>query len=332
MLFGILMAVAGYSGFDLVGLKGDLGALVFGMLVASHPKASELANTLLGFKNLFLVGFFLNIGISGTPTMTAVGIALLLSFATPLKAVLFFTILTRFKLRARTSYLSALTLANYSEFGLIVAALAVANGWISPDWLVILAIAVSISFATAAPANSLAHNIFNRISSRLKRFETAERLPGEELIDPGDAEIAILGMGGLGTAAYDEMRRRYGDAVVGLDFCPDTVKKHRQQGRKVLQGDASDIEFWERVDFSEPRIDLIMMALPDTETSAFVIRMLHKSGYQGQITASVRYEDDIELLKAEGVDAAYSLYEEAGTGFADHVCEHMSHCGLGKTI
>ncbi len=68
MLLGILMPAAGYGSFEVVGLKGDLGALVFGMLIAAHPKASELAKALLSFKDLFLVGFFLNIGISGSPT------------------------------------------------------------------------------------------------------------------------------------------------------------------------------------------------------------------------------------------------------------------------
>ena len=73
MLFGILLPAAGYGSFEMVGLKGDLGALVFGMLVAVHPKASELAKALLSFKDLFLVGFFLNIGISGAPSLAAVG-------------------------------------------------------------------------------------------------------------------------------------------------------------------------------------------------------------------------------------------------------------------
>ena len=79
----------------MVGLKRDLGALVFGMLLAAYPKAPELADRLLGFKDLFLVGFFLNIGISGSPTLAGFVIALLLALAMPFKAALFFGILTR---------------------------------------------------------------------------------------------------------------------------------------------------------------------------------------------------------------------------------------------
>lgn len=326
MLFGFFMTAAGYYGFEWVGLKGDLGALIIGMLIAAHPSASELADKLLGFKDLFLVGFFLSIGISGSPTITSLGIAFLLTLAMPLKAILFFVLLTRFKLRARTAMLASLSLANYSEFGLIVGAICVANGWIGSEWLVILAIALSMTFIIAAPANSFAHAIYARWSPQLKRLETAERLPDESPIGVGDARIAVIGMGEIGTAAYDEMRRRSGEVIIGLDFCADTVRNHCQQGRHVVHGDAADCDFWERVEPSSSRLEIIMMTLPDPRASVFAIRQLKENGYPGQIAACVHYEEDISTLEQAGINAAYVVCKEAGVGFANHVSEHMDHC------
>ena len=224
--------------------------------------------------------------------------------------------------------LASLSLANYSEFGLIVGSIGVASGWMSGDWLVIIAIALSVTFVLAAPMNSAAHNIYARISGRIKPFETVERLPEDKPIDTGSAEVVIIGMGGVGTSAYDEMKRRYGDVVMGLDFSAETVEQHQKLGRNVVYGDAEDSDFWERVEPSKTRVELVMLALPDPETSIFAIRQMHQRGYQGQVTASVRYEDEISILKGEGINAAYSLYEEAGVGFADHVCAHMDYCRL----
>lgn len=328
MLLGILMPAAGYGSFEVVGLKGDLGALVFGMLIAAHPKASELAKALLSFKDLFLVGFFLNIGISGSPTLATVGIAILLAMVMPIKAAFFFGILTRFKLRARTSLLASLSLANYSEFGLIVAAIGVANGWIGADWLVTLAIALSCTFIMAAPANSMAHAIYARWSDRLRRFESTERVSEDAPIDTGNATVAVIGLGGIGTAAYDEMRRRYGDVVLGIDFSKATVEQHRKQGRLVALGDASDSDFWERADPANTSVSLVMLTLPDPKASAFAIRQMKERGFSGQITASVRYDDEAAELKEAGINAAYVIYEEAGVGFADHVCRHMDRRDL----
>ncbi len=328
VLFGILMATAGYISFEMVDLKGDLGALVFGMLLANNPKATELADRLLGFKDLFLVGFFLNIGISGTPSLMGIWIALLLALAMLFKFALFFIILTRFRLRARTSILASLGLANYSEFGLIVGAIGVANGWMSSDWLVIIAIALSITFIGAAQLNSAAHKIYAHTSEFLKRFETAKRLPEDEIIETGESEIVILGMGGVGTSAYKEMRRRYGNVVIGLDFSNETVERHREQGRNVIYGDAKDSDFWERVDPARGRVQVVMMALRDLDAVIFAIQQLESRGYRGQIVASVRYEDEIDILKQEGIDAAYGLYDDAGVGFADHVCTYTEYCKL----
>lgn len=328
VLFGILMTTAGYISFEMVDLKGDLGALLFGMLLANNPKATELADRLLGFKDLFLVGFFLNIGISGTPSLMGISIALLLALAMPFKFALFFIILTRFRLRARTSILASLGLANYSEFGLIVGAICVANGWMSSDWLVIIAIALSITFIGAAQLNSAAHKIYAHASEFLKRFETAKRLPEDELIETGESEIVIFGMGGVGTSAYNEMRRRYGNVVIGLDFSNETVERHRKQRRNVIYGDAKDSDFWERVDPARSRVQVVMLALRDLDAVIFAIQQMKSRGYQGQIVASVRYEDEIDILKQEGIDAAYSLYEEAGVGFADHVCTYTEYCKL----
>lgn len=326
MLFGILMAAAGYGSFEMVGLKGDLGALVFGMLLAPVPQADELAGRLLGFKDLFLVGFFLNIGIAGQPTLAAFGVAFLLALAVPFKAALFFGLLTRFRLRARTALLATLSLSNYSEFGLIVGAVGASKGWIGGEWLMILAMALSLTFILAAPLNAAAHRLYARLAPRLRRFETGRRLPEDAPIDTGRATIGIVGMGGVGASAYDEMHRRHGDVVIGMDFSIETVLRHRRKGRRVVHGDAADSDFWERFDPGESRIRLVMLALPDPRTGEFAVRQLQQRGYTGEIVASVRYEDEIRALEAAGIDAAYSLYEEAGVGFANHVCARIGYC------
>ena len=328
MLFGILMTVGGYSSFELVSLKGDLGALLFGWLLADHEKSSELAERLLSFKNLFLVGFFLNIGISGSLTFGSLVAAIGLTMVMPLKSALFFLLLTRFKLRARTAMLASLSLSNYSEFGLIVGAIGVNMGWMSAEWLMIIAIALSLTFMTAAPLNAVSHIIYARLSERLRCFETATRLPGDEPIETGDASVAIIGIGRVGTSAYDELTQRFGSVVIGVDFCAETVAHQQAKGRNVVYGDAGDSDFWQRFGPSISRINLVMLSLPDPKTSVFAIRQMQANGYQGKIAVSVRYEDEIDIIKAEGIEAVYSLYEEAGVGFSDHVCNHMDYCKL----
>ncbi|MHC4991813.1 MAG: cation:proton antiporter domain-containing protein [Planctomycetota bacterium] len=322
VLLGLLMAIAGAAVFELVGLKADLGAIVVGVLLASHAKASELAKALLGFKDLFLVAFFLGIGLYGPPDLASIGVAVLLAVLVPFKVGLFFLLLTRLRLRARTAMLSSLSLANYSEFGLIVGYVGYDKGWIGEEWLVIIALALSITFVVASPLNTHAYGLYARVRERLLRLQTEKRLPDDELVDPGDARVVIFGMGRVGSGAYDVMRTHYGDAVLGVDVDTKTIETHVAAGRNVVRGDATDLDFWERVRGSG-HVELVLLALSDHQANLDVARILADTGFQGKLAATARYADEIEELKRAGVDTALDLFDEAGAGFANHVCEEL---------
>ena len=162
-----LSLVIGGYGFELIGLKGEIGALTMGLLLSNHPRASELSNSLWALKEIFLVGFFLSIGMSGLPDWNAIAFALVVGALLPVKGVLFYLLLVAFRLRARTAFLSALSLTAYSEFGLIVAAgIPAAEAFLVP-----LAIAVSVSFLIAAPLNRFAHPLYERLTPQLQRIE-----------------------------------------------------------------------------------------------------------------------------------------------------------------
>ena len=326
LLFSVFLALGlGAAGFELVGLKPDLGALVLGVLVAGHPKTGEMSDALLSFKDLFLVGFFLNIGLSGAPTLQALGIAGLLAIAATVKVALFFFLFTRFKLRARTSLLASFSLATYSEFGLLVGSIAVKNDWIGKEWLTVIAIALSISFILASPLNTAAHSIFDRWAERLRALQSKTRHADDQPLDPGNAQIAVFGMGRVGTAAYDDLRARQGDIVIGVDFDPDVAKSHQAAGRNVIVGDAMDIDFWARARMSKKdKIRWVMLAMPNHAANMQAVYELTANKFDGIIAATAKFDDQVEELKAAGVQAAYNFYAEAGYGFAEHVCRAVN--------
>ena len=317
ILFGLALAFGSWSLFNVVDVKGDLGALIAGALLAAHPAAGELSKKLLGFKDLLLVGFFLSIGMSGTISVSALLVALGLAVLVMLKVILYFGLFTRFRLRAHTSLFASLALANYSEFGLIVGAIAVANGWLSGDWLVIIALALTLTFIAAAPLNARSQALHKKFRTRITPFETATPLPEDAPIDPGEARIAIIGMGALGTGAYDSLKERYGDSLIGLDIDADTVSRHVAAGRNVIQADATDDEFWERT--GRGKVSVVLLALTVREQTLGVARHIRNRRTDGHIFAVVRYPEDAAILKAAGVDSTWNLYSEAGNGFAEEV-------------
>ncbi|MBW3604925.1 MAG: cation:proton antiporter [Actinobacteria bacterium] len=318
LLLGFTLAVVvGGGGFALVGLKPDLGALVVGALLASHPRAKELADRLLGLKDLLLVGFFLSIGLGGTPTPSALGVAILAVALIPLKSVVFLATLTRLRLRVRTSLHTSLTLSNYSEFGLIVAAVGVEQGWLAADWLAALAVTVSLSFALAAPLSALRYRIYERLRGRLARFERRPLRSEDALIEPEAAEVLVFGMGRVGTGAYDEMVERRGRVVLGVERLGDRVEAHTQAGRRVLRGDATDLDFWERIRLGSPHPNLVLLAMSDHQANLEAVQRVRAFVPEAMIAAAARWPDEVAELEDAGVHVARDLFGEAGQGLAD---------------
>jgi len=318
ILYGLVLALGGAELFELGGVKDDLGALIMGVLVSAHPKSAEMAKSMLGFKDLFLVGFFLTIGMTGQLSLEALVIGILLVPLILAKSAFYFALMTRFKLRARTSLLATLNLANYSEFGLIVAAIGVTNGWIEGEWLVVIAIALSVSFIVASKLISRDDEIYSSYRYFWSRFQKRERLADDLLLDTLGASIAIFGMGRVGSGAYNRMRELHGETVIGIDFDAELVKRHQSMDRNVLQGDPSDADFWEKME-QDHRIKLVMLALPNLQANLDALAQLQEISFSGRIAAIARYPDELTRLQQAGATAVFNIYTEAGTGFADHV-------------
>ena len=330
VLYGILLALGGAQLFELVGIKGDLGALVLGALIANHTKADELAKIMLSFKDLFLLAFFLSIGLSGQVTLETVLIGVAIAPFACLKSAFFFGLLSAFKLRARTSLIASFNLGNFSEFGLIVVAIGVSNGWINGAWLIVIAIALSLSCAISACLNIGADRIYTRYQTLWKGIQRSEFVAEDQPLDIGMATIVVIGMGRIGTGAYDSMHALYGGVVVGVDIDPETVQRQQTAGRMVLCGDAGDPDFWERVQATHA-LQLVMLTLPNLAANLAVIERLKTASFSGQVAAAARFQDETEPLEQAGASTVFSVYAKAGSGFAAQVKEETPFLARRQT-
>ncbi|WP_444995560.1 cation:proton antiporter domain-containing protein [Aliikangiella sp. IMCC44359] len=321
ILFGFLLAIGGAEIFELVGVKGDLGALFLGAIIATHNKAEELVKNMLGFKDLFLLGFFLSIGLYGQPDWSSLILALLITPFIIFKSALFFALFTRFNLRARTALLSTINLSNYSEFSLIVIAIGVANQWIDNQWLITMAMAISFSFIFSAALNKHAHAIYTKNRHQLNKLQSETRLSFDQLLDIGNAEIAVIGMGTIGTGAYDQLCEKHNDNLVGIDIDLGTVNSHIATNRNVILGDPSDADFWERVNKIH-KLDLILLTLPQFNTTIAVVKLLRELGFSGQIASIAKFPDEVKQLEKAGVNIVSNIFVEAGAGFANHIASN----------
>ena len=313
ILFGLLLAlVIGGKGFEMVGLSSELGALVFGAVLAKHPRAGELSKSLWSIKEFFLVGFFLQIGIDGLPDANAWLFAGVMSLLLPLKAILFFLLLIMFKLRARSAFLASISLTNYSEFGLIVASV------VLPEWLIPLALTVALSFVISAPLNRMAHPLYDKLCNRLLKFERNIHHPDEQPVSLGDADVLIMGMGRTGTAAYNYLTSSRN--IIAMDSDPAKVAEHQKKGINIFYADAEDQVFWQGLDFG--KVEAVILSMNDVEAKMIAAKKLRAAGFSGFIVSHSMHDDEARDIIAAGADQTYLTMSEAGVGIAEHVKQH----------
>ncbi|MGQ7958364.1 cation:proton antiporter domain-containing protein [Pseudomonas sp. SP16.1] len=315
VLLGLLLAlVVGGYGFEALGLSSELGALAFGAMLAKHPRAGELSNSLWSIKEVFLIGFFLQIGIGGLPGADALLFAGAMALLLPLKGALFFLLFILFRLRARSAFLTGVSLTNYSEFGLIVASV------VMPQWLIPLAITVAISFVISAPLNRVAHRLYEHLGPGLSRLERATRHPDEQPISLGNAQVLIMGMGRTGRAAYDRLAGK-DFRLVSLDSDPVAIDLSRRAGRNVLFADAEDQMFWQNLQMRE--VQAVILAMNDPEAKIISTEKLRARGFRGLILSHAMYEDIARRIEEAGADCTYLTMSEAGTGLAEHAAQAL---------
>lgn len=322
LLSGVFFAFGAAEIFELVDLKGGLGALVMGMLIAqsNRTKARELYDQLIGLKNLLLIGFFLQIGYYGIPEIELLFVALVLGLLITLRPIIYFALLTGFGLRARTGWLTGLSLFSYSEFGLIVTAIAQEAGILGEQWLTTVALSMALSFAFATPINRKAQELYIRHSKRLSQHEKKDRLPEEVIGTLGGAKIAIMGMGRVGRGAFDALREAGHTAVVGIEENYALNLELNQNGWPCVHGDASDRDFWERTGLID--CYLIMVSLSNHRENVLVAQLARVMNYQNTIVVATRFPDERIELEKLGCLTFYR-YQEVGRDFATHTMEQL---------
>lgn len=322
VLSGLFFAIgAGYEYFVSIGIKGDLGALVFGALLANHPKAGDLSKSLFSFKELMLVGFFLSIGMQGLPTPEIVFVSLFLCVVLLFKTFLYYVILEWFGLRARTSLFVSLNLGTYSEFALIVAALSVAKGWLPVDWLIIMAICVSFSFALAAPFSIGSEQIYKRYKKFWNSFQKSAHHPRDQLIQTGEARVLVIGMGRVGCGAYDKLASYFDQKIIGIEHNPLRVKQQREAGRNVVYGDATDTDFWNKLKVGST-LELIVLAMPNHRSNIYAAQQIAMSSLTSKVVAIAKFKSEVDELAALGVPS-FNIYSEAGSALATHALDAL---------
>ncbi len=226
---------------ELLGLSLEIGAFLAGLSLAQLPYNNDLRRRVHPLMNFFIAVFFVSLGVKmelSAAFDNAGTVALLSLFVIIGNPFIFIWIILRMGYGERTSFFTAVTVAQISEFSFILVAMGVRAGLIAPSILSITALVGLVTITVSAYMI-----LYNAPLYRLVKSTGLLSLFGSPAVEeePRDSQrphghFIVVGLNSLGRELVKLLRSR-GERVLAVDTDP-----HKLTGVdcEILLGDAGD--------------------------------------------------------------------------------------------
>jgi Kef-type K+ transport system membrane component KefB len=316
VLASVTWAVALAAVAIIMGFSAEVGAFIAGVALASSEYRDAISARLTTLRDFLLVFFFIDLGVRLELGGAAdIGLVVALSlFVLLVKPLLIAVITTSLGFRPRTGVRSGLTLAQISEFSLILVALGVGLGQVDPRTVGIVTAVALITITASTYLSSRADRLVGPLAPLLRPFERANPFDGTAGAAGGVEPTAIvIGLGRLGRTVLDELLER-GDHVLGVDFDPRSVRTASARV-PVVYGDAEDPELPHHLPLQ--RVQWVVSTLRDPEAHRSLLTALRHHAYGGRIAVAVDDERDEAGLLAAGADLVIRPLHVAARPFVE---------------
>jgi len=318
ILFAVAWAMLMASVGDVLGFSKEVGAFLAGVSLASTPFREAISGRLVSLRDFLLLFFFIELGsgidlaLIGGQVLPAIVLSLFVLIGNPLIVIV---IMGYMGYRKRTGFLAGLTVAQISEFSLILGALGVSLGHIAPETMGLITLVGLVTIGLSTYLILYSHPIYERIAGWLSVFE--RHVPHREQQGesaPVDVDYILFGLGRFGSNIGRALRHR-GKSVLGVDFDPEVIAAWHKLGHPAQYGDAEDPELAASLPLA--RVGWVVCTAPRRETNLSVLRAVREHGYTGKLALTAHHIRDAEALKAAGTDLVLLPFADAAEEAAD---------------
>jgi len=293
-----LASLSYYLGFSI-----EIGALLAGVTLAMSPYRYEISSKMRPLRDFFIVLFFILLGSQmvfadiGQYLIPILIFSVFILVGNPLIVIALMGLLGYTK---RNSFLAGLTVAQISEFSLILIALGVRVGHLSGEILSLVTVVGLITIAGSTYLILYADKIYLYFSKYLSLFEKKrENVNQHRYHQEGIYDIVLFGYNRIGLdilKAFEKIQKRF----LVVDYDPETIKKLAEQGFNCRYGDADDSELLDELNFS--KIKMVVSTIPNLGTNLLLTNKIKEVNTRAII-----------IVVSHQVDEALQLYHAGAT-------------------
>ena len=317
-LFAIAWAVLLGAVSELLGFSKEVGAFLAGVSLASTAFRDSIGARLTGLRDFLLLFFFIDLGarldwsMVGSQFSASLVFSIFVLVGNPLIVLIIMGVMGY---RRRTGFLAGLTVAQISEFSLIVAALGLSIGHITEETVGLITLVGVVTIFLSTYMILYSYPLYRVLSPLLKIFE--KRNPYREAAIDNLAktvDVILVGLGNYGSGLMEHLLRRK-NAIVGVDFDPGVLDNWRKEGVPVLYGDMADPEMHEQLPLKKAR--WVVSAVRSKEMNLALIHNLKKDGYTGKIALTAKSSKEVAEFEEAGANLVFRPFNDATEQAAD---------------
>lgn len=293
----------------MLGYSTAIGAFIGGVTLANtgykYDIYSRLKPLIIFFNMLFFVGLGFQMTLSGFSTNTLALILLFFTLCFLVKPLVVYLTLRLQHYDLKTSFISGLNLAQFSEFSIIIISSGVIGGIIPKSILTIAIILVVVSMVVSSYLIKYDKQIFSFLENYLTYFDRL--FPGKNKLEESEKmnsyHVIFFGFYDLGRELFSKLEQ-LGKKIIVIEKDPNNIRILESEGIPYIFNSVANPYFFERIPFKDAEI--VISSLIDTGENKMIIKQLKSANPKSVIIVTAKnVSNSLELYEA-GAD--YVIY------------------------
>jgi Kef-type K+ transport system membrane component KefB len=294
-----------------------IGAFIAGVSLANSPFKTELESRISPLRDFFAILFFVALGMQ--IVFRGVGERLLLLAALLIAAFLIKPLITFILLRVtgyrpKTSFLTSLSLAQLSEFSLIIGALGVAMGVLDVSLFSTVILATIITMAITPYFIDYKEKFYKILRVPLSIFKFLPIKENLEYENNGDKEVLLLGAHRMGAVVLKELLKNK-DKLLVIDYNPEIINALIKKKISCIYGDICSPEILNKI--NTDRLKTVISTVPGYEDNLHLLNKMKRANKNIKVVLTGARISEAKKLYAEGADYVLTPKVIAGEELAE---------------
>ncbi len=304
-IFGIAVS-ENLSRVILSGFSISIGSFLAGVSLANLPYNLEIASKIRPIRDFFSIIFFVSLGLQIEKLSPTYFKIFILAFIISVigKPIVHTLTTSIFGYKRRTSFLVGINMVPISEFGLIIAYLGYANGFLSSEFISMI---IFLMVSTVIVSSYLSLNgtkIFYKIKNKIKFLDWNKKVEEEEesVINEANQKESLILLCGYNRTGYSLLKRirELGRDVLVIDYNPDVIDRLKRMGVPCIYGDISEDEILDNINFKN--VSIVISTIQEVEDNLLLLSKIKNKNSKALVFMTANQIDDALLLYEEGAD------------------------------